>query len=117
MSRRYDALIFHDRGVEGGVETLAVDFEEVAELVRTRNPHNIGVSGDSRQRFTQLLGGELSSRLLVTGDLRTGFLEKRSPAEISVFNHVARVAYDIIGEAFSNKIIVPDVTTTDDLNW
>ena len=117
VSRRYGALIFHDRGDDGGVEALAVDFEEVAELVRARNPRNIGVSGDSRQRFTQLLGSELSSRLVVTRDLRTGFLEKRSPAEISVFNHVARVAYDIIGEAFSNKVIVPDVTTTDDLNW
>ncbi len=117
VSRRYDALVFYDRGGEDGVEALAVDFEDVAELVGARNPASIGVSEDSRQRFAQLLGSELSTRLVGTRDLRTGFLEKRSPAEISVFNHVARVAYDIIAEAFSNKVIVPDVTTTDDLNW
>ncbi len=117
VSRRYDALLFYDGGGAGRVEALAVDLEEVAELVRRRDPRSIGVSEGSRERFAEVLGGELASRLVVTRDLRTGFLEKRSPEEISVFNHVPRLAYDIIAEAFSSRVIVPDVTTTDDLNW
>lgn len=117
VSRRYGALIFYDREGEGVVEALAVDAEEVAEVVRARDPGSIGVSEDSRGRFARLLGADLSTRLVENEDLREGFLEKRSPEEISVFNHVARLAYDIIAEAFSNQVVVPDVTTTDDLNW
>ncbi len=117
VSRRYGALVFFDRGEEDGVESLAVDAEELAGIVRSRDPRRIGVSRDVSERFAGLLGSELASRFEVSRDLRTGFLEKRSPAEISVFHHVARLAYDIIAEAFSNRVIVPDVTTTDDLNW
>ncbi len=117
ISRRYGALVFYDRGEEDGVESLAVDAEELAGIVRSRDPRRIGVSRDVSERFAGLLGSELASRFEASRDLRTGFLEKRSPAEISVFHHVARLAYDIIAEAFSNRVIVPDVTTTDDLNW
>lgn len=117
ISRRYGALVFYDGEGAGGVEALAVDAEEVAEIVRARDPRVIGISEDSRDRFSRLLGPDLSTRLSENEDLRDGFLEKRSPEEISAFNHVARLAYDIIGEAFSNRVILPDVTTTDDLNW
>ena len=115
VSRRYDALIFVYGG--DGVEALAVDAEDVAEIVRSRAPQRIGISRASSEEFAELLGTEIAARFVVSRDLRTGFLEKRSPEEISVFNHVARVAYDVIAEAFSNRVVVPDVTTTDDLNW
>lgn len=117
ISDRADALVFYDRGGDAGVEHKALDREELAAFVQARGPARIGVSDDSRDQFAGVLGGELSARLVVDDNLRTGFLEKRSPEEISVFEHVARVAYDVIGEAFSNRVIVPDVTTTDDLNW
>jgi len=117
VSRRYDALVFFDRGENEGVEALAVDAEDVAAIVRSRAPERIGVSRSSSEEFAELLGTEMAARFVVSRDLRTGFLEKRSPEEISVFNHVARLAYDIIAEAFSNQVVVPDVTTTDDLNW
>jgi len=109
--------VFYDAEGEGVVEALAIDGNEVAEIVRARDPRSIGISEESRERFARLLGPELSSRLSENENLREGFLEKRSPEEISVFNHVARLAYDIIAEAFSNRVVVPDVTTTDDLNW
>jgi Xaa-Pro aminopeptidase len=117
ISQRVDALVFYDRGGDAGVEHLALDRAELAALVRNRDPARIGVSDDSHDQFAALLGDALAARLVVDNDLRTGFLEKRSPEEISVFQHVARVAYDVIAQAFSNRVIVPDVTTTDDLNW
>jgi len=117
VSRRYDALVFFERSEGPGVESMALDAEELVALVRDLDPQRIGLSRDSSDRFGELLGNETAARFVVDRDLRTGFLEKRSPEEISVFHHVARVAYDIIAEAFSNRVIVPDVTTTDDLNW
>ncbi len=117
VAPQYDVLIFHDQGDGEGIEEFAVDMDEVADIVERCDPEKIGVSEDSRERFTEALGSGMASRFVSSRDLSTGFLEKRSPEEISVFHHVARVAYDIIVEAFSNKVVVPDVTTLDDLNW
>lgn len=117
VSRRYDALVFFDRGEGPGIDNMAVDEDELVALVQDLDPQRIGLSRDSSRRFAELLGNEMATRFIIDRDLRTGFLEKRSPEEISVFHHVARVAYDVIAEAFSNRVIVPDVTTTDDLNW
>ena len=114
---QYEVLIFYDRGVVEGVEEFAVDMDEVAGIVQRRNPQKIGVGRSAREDFSAAIGEDFASLLVMTGDLQKGFLEKRSPDEISAFHHVARVAYDIIGEAFSNKVIIPDVTTTDDVNW
>jgi Xaa-Pro aminopeptidase len=37
--------------------------------------------------------------------------------ELSVYRHVCGIAHDIIREFFSNKVIIPDVTTTQDVVW
>lgn len=117
VATRYGALIFYDKGDGREIEEFAVGIEEVANIVKPLNPQKIGVAEDSREYFEKSLGSGMASRFVSSEDLRTGFLEKRSPEEISVFHHAARVAYDVIAEAFSNKVVVPDVTTTDDLNW
>jgi len=117
VNTRSAALVFYDRGGDEGVEEIIVGRGDLAEIVSSRDPQKIGMGENASGRFTESLGSELASRFVVTDDLRTGFLEKRSPDEISTFHHAARVAYDIIGEAFSNAVIVPDVTTTDDVNW
>ena len=85
VAPRYNALIFYDRGSEEGVEEFAVGIEDVAGIVRSRDPRKISISASSQERFSEILGSSLTSRLVVTRDLRTGFLEKRSPEEISVF--------------------------------
>lgn len=36
---------------------------------------------------------------------------------ISVYGHVQRIANEMITDAYSNRVVTPDVTTTNDLNW
>jgi Xaa-Pro aminopeptidase len=43
--------------------------------------------------------------------------ETRSPRELSIYRHLAGIGHDLIREFFSNQVIVPDVTTTDDVRW
>ncbi len=117
IAPRCDALIFYDNGTEKGIEEFTVDFEAVADIVKKCNPQKVAVAEDSHRTFEEILVDKWVSKFVSSEPLSTGFLEKRSREEISVFHHVARVAYDIIAEAFSNKVVVPDVTTTDDLNW
>jgi hypothetical protein len=121
-------------GMEGWYKGTWVDkkkkqFESLAEVVRTLSPKKIGINisddwafGDGltaslKAQLEKALGPELSSRLVSAENLCIGWLESRSPQEMSVYRHICGIAHDIIGEFFSNKVITPDVTTVDDVVW
>ena len=103
--------------------------ENIAEFIKKKNPKKIGINVSSnwahadglsaslKEELTAALGPELSSRLVSAERLCTGWLEARSPQEISIYRHLSGVAHDIIAEFFSNKVITPDVTTVDDVKW
>jgi len=147
-ARRTSILIFHDLGLEKGVERLSgssfgmqgwykgtwIDkkkkqFESLAEVIRARNPKKIGINtsefwafGDGltaslKAKLEKALGPELTSRFVSAENLCVGWLETRSPQEMSVYRHICGIAHDVIGEFFSNEVITPDVTTTDDVVW
>jgi len=104
-------------------------FERLAEFIREAAPQRIGVGisrvwayGDGlsvsiRDRLVEALGTELSGRLVSAEHLAVGWLETRSPMEISAYRYVAGIAHDLIREFYSNRVIVPEVTTTDDVVW
>ena len=52
VSQRYDALIFIDKGTDQGVESLAIDASEVADLINSHDPSHIGVSPVSYTHLT-----------------------------------------------------------------
>ncbi|MEO1081051.1 MAG: M24 family metallopeptidase [Pseudomonadota bacterium] len=145
-SRRRTILVFHDRGEELGVEALSVgrfnyqglytvvpthneeQFEGLRALVEERNPRRIGVNMSERwnhadgltavQRdalFAALDG--YTNRIVSAEMLVVGWLETRLPEETDAYRHIMRVAHSIIGRAFSNEVIVPGVTTANDVRW
>ena len=104
-------------------------FESLAEVIKSRNPRRIGIdvssdwafgdglSASLRDKLEQALGPDYSSRLVSADRICVGWLETRSPQELSVYRHIGGIAHDMIAEFYSNKIITPDVTTTDDVVW
>ncbi len=104
-------------------------FESLAEVIKSRKPRKIGINvsedwafGDGlsaslKAKLEKALGPEYSSRFVSAERLCVGWLETRSPQELSVYRHIAGIAHDIIGEFFSNRVITPDVTTTEDVVW
>lgn len=76
-----------------------------------------GLSASFKARLVKALGSEYSSRLVSAENLCVGWLETRSPRELSLYRHICGIAHDVISEFFSNKVIVPDATTTDDVVW
>lgn len=116
ISERYEAMILIDKG-EKGIEELTAGFDELEKIIKSKKPRRIAIADDASDELKNILSKKLVSKFYNSEDLRTGFLESRTPEELSVFEHVCRVAYEVIAEAFSNKVIIPDVTTTDDLNW
>ncbi len=104
-------------------------FESLAETIKAMNPRKIGIEtsplwgyGDHltsglKDKLVGALGPEYSQRLVSADRLCVGWLETRSPQELSIYRHICGISHDIIAEFFSNKVIVPDVTTTEDVEW
>lgn len=104
-------------------------FESLAETIKKMNPKKIGINtsplwgyGDHltaglKDKLVSALGPEYSQRLVSADRLCVGWLETRSPQELSVYRHVCGISHDLIAEFFSNRVIVPDITTTEDVEW
>jgi Xaa-Pro aminopeptidase len=146
-SRRRTILVFFDRGGDKGVEHLSIgrfDYDGLFTLERTdndgqwaglkrvveaRNPKAIGIdvsenyshadglSANERDNLMKALGPAFGSRVKSAEMLAVGWLESKLPDETDAYRHVMRVAHQVIAEAFSNQVVVPGVTTNEDLAW
>jgi Xaa-Pro aminopeptidase len=111
------------------VDKKKPQFESLAEFIKQRDPKKIGINvssswafGDGlsvelKKKLEYALGPELSSRIVSAENLCVGWLESRSPMELSAYRHICGIAHDVIAEFFSNKVITPDITTTEDVVW
>lgn len=104
-------------------------WQALAKAVKARDPRRIGIdesevfafgdglSATMKKRLVQALGPEYAKRLVSAERLAVGWLERRLPEEIEVYDHICAVAHAIIAEAFSREVITPGVTTTADVEW
>jgi len=111
------------------VDKTKKQFESLAEVIAKLDPQKIGINvsehwafGDGlsaglREQLEEALGPEFSSRLVSAENLCIGWLETRSPQELSVYRHIAGIAHDIISKFYSNRVITPGITTTEDVVW
>jgi hypothetical protein len=109
-------LFFYDTGDE--IEYIAPqNYDEITGLVRERDPKNIAISRNGSEDMKKALGSKYASRTVDSWTLGVRWLETNSPGQISIYRFVQGLANDIIAMGYSNAVIVPDITTTDDLNW
>jgi len=110
-------------------------FTVVADYIKKHNPkkiginyaehwdyhddfsHGTGLSAFHKVKLEQALGSKISKKLVSAEKLCIGWLETRSPQELSLYRHICGIAHDLIGEFFSNKVITPDVSTPEDVKW
>jgi Xaa-Pro aminopeptidase len=102
---------------------------KLAEVVRERNPKVIGINesdednyGDGltaslRARLAAAIGPEYARRLKPAERVAVRVLERRTAEELTLYPQMMAIAHAIIAEAFSNQVITPGVTTTDDVVW
>lgn len=109
-------LMFLDDGISTEYIELK-DYDHITEIVKNRDPRKIAIGQHRNERMLEALGQKYASRSVDSWTIGIRWLETMSPEQISVYRHVQRVANEIIAEAFSNRVVIPDVTTTDDLNW
>ena len=144
---RLQILVFHDRGAAGferfsvnfrqmGEWYKSVwdpskmdQWARLAEVVRERNPKVIGIdespedqygdglSASLKAQLVKAIGPEYAKRLKSAERVAVRVLERRTPDELILYPQVVAIAHAIIAEAFSNQVITPGVTTTDDVVW
>lgn len=99
------------------------------EIVEARDPKRIGINigpvqwaagGLTHNLYKQLvdvLPKKYVERLCSAEALTTRWLATLTEEEIGLYEHIAQVAHALITECFSRKVIIPGITTTDDLVW
>ncbi len=100
-----------------------------ARIVRERVPRTIavnishdhnfadGLSAGEWEQMQAALGAELLSRVVRRERLAIDYLSLRTPSMLPTYRRMQEVAHEIIATAFSNAVITPGVTTTQDVVW
>ncbi len=129
-------------GSQGGVYTVYRDPElETRELwgqgqwallrklIEDRKPSTIAVNVSENHAFSDglsvagrdllldALGEKWQMRLVRAELLPLDYLAIRIPAMIPVYQSMMEIVHELIGRAFSNEVVVPGETTTDDVVW
>jgi Xaa-Pro aminopeptidase len=101
----------------------------LAEIIKEKNPQKIGINksahfghadGISSYHYDLLMQSipkDFQTRVVSAEGLAVGWLETRTDSELAVYQQIVRIAHQIIREGFSDQIIQPGVTTTDDVVW
>lgn len=104
-------------------------WKALADLIASRNPKKIGINksltfaladGLSATHYDQLIAAlspTLQKRVVNAENLAVGWLETRTESEMIVYQNIVRIAHQIIAEGFSEKVIQPGITTTEDVVW
>ncbi|MDN7124914.1 M24 family metallopeptidase [Pseudidiomarina sp. 1APP75-32.1] len=108
---------------------LDQQWQALADLIAERNPQRIGINVSRdwpvadglthglQERLREVLSADLQQRLVSAEELVVRWVETRTPQEVAVYPQVVALARGVIAEAFSNKVITPGVTTTEDVAW
>jgi hypothetical protein len=76
-----------------------------------------GITATEYEEFSQALAKQTKTRLVSSEKLAIAWLETRSEMEMQVYPNLINLGHQVIAQAFSNQVVEPGVTTTDDIVW
>ncbi len=104
-------------------------WDALVDIIVSRNPQKIGINtsehfahadGLDHTHYDMLmkkLPPAFKSKVVSAEPLAVGWMETRTEKEMQIYPKLVSITHDIIAEGFSNKVVTPGVTTTDDLVW
>jgi len=119
---------FRDPDVEGRELWGQGQWRLLRKLVEDRQPATIGInvshvtafadglSASERESFEAALG-PWRSRIVRAERLPVDYMSVRLPEMLPTYQLMMRTAHAIIATAFSNEVITPGTTTTEDVVW
>ncbi|MEP7116536.1 MAG: M24 family metallopeptidase [Acidobacteriota bacterium] len=145
-SRRRTILVFVNPGGGKPVERYSIgrDYDQLYTVIQTTNDgqwqglrtlveqkdpkvigidesefwnHADGITATEKRLLLLALGDKYAARVKSAEMLAVGWLEHKIPDELAGYRHVMQVAHLVINEAFSNRVVTPGKTTTEDVVW
>jgi Xaa-Pro aminopeptidase len=104
-------------------------WDALVDLIKTRNPKKIGINTSlhfahadglnvtEHQEFLNKLPKQFHSKVTSAENLAIRWLETRTDREMQIYPQLVNVTHKIIEEGFSEKVITPGITTTEDVVW
>lgn len=104
-------------------------YRALAALVADKDPEKIGINvsdtfafGDgltasSLQNIKDALPSRYENRLEGAERLAVGWLERRTPDEMEVYEGLCELVHGLIARAFSSEVIHPGITRNEDVVW
>jgi hypothetical protein len=102
---------------------------QLSKIISEKNPKKIGVNkapyyghadgltSNDYDHLIKSLDPKLQSRVTSAEKLAVSWLETRTDKEMVIYPQICRIAHEIIADGFSEAVIQPGVTTTDDVVW
>jgi|TARA_B110000037_G_scaffold7043_1_gene7555 Xaa-Pro aminopeptidase len=104
-------------------------WKALSAIIAERNPTKIGINYSKHfaladglvktdyEELVENLPDSLTSKLVSAEKLAIAWLETRTDKEMKLFRKLVKTTHDIIDVAFSEKVIEPGKTTTEDVVW
>ena len=101
----------------------------LAEIIEEKQPQKIGlnysdyygqadgITYSEYKAFEKAIAKKYQSRIVSAEKLAVSWLETRTASEMVIYQQIVKIAHEIIAEGFSDRVIQPGVTTTDDVVW
>ncbi|WP_445747523.1 M24 family metallopeptidase [Polaribacter sp.] len=98
-------------------------------IIKEKNPNKIGLNFSKHfaladglvktdyEEFLENLPLEYHSKIVSAENLAIAWIETRTQKEMALYKNLVKITHDIIDEAFSEKVIKPGITTTEDVVW
>ncbi|MEO6315125.1 MAG: M24 family metallopeptidase [Chitinophagaceae bacterium] len=104
-------------------------WDALIDLIATRKPSKIALNtsadfahadGLDHTDYTELMNklpAIWKAKVVSAEKLAVGWMETRTAREMQVYPQLVNATHKIIEEGFSEKVITPGITTTDDVEW
>ena len=104
-------------------------WQALYQIIEERDPEKIGLNfsedfnisdGLVKTDYEGFISGlpeEYQEKVVSAENLAVAWIETRTDLEMELYKDLVAITKEIIGEAFSNKVIEPGKTTSDDVVW
>ncbi|HEY0491095.1 MAG TPA: M24 family metallopeptidase [Telluria sp.] len=104
-------------------------WDALADLIKTRSPDKIGINTSAAYghadgmdqtdyaEFMRTLPAGYKNKVVSAEKLAVMWLESRSEREMQLYPQLVNATHKMIATGFSERVITPGVTTTEDVEW
>ena len=104
-------------------------WDSLVKLIKQKKPNKVavnksqhfaladGITATEYSEFITALTKQSNTHVVSSEKLAIAWLETRSELEMQVYPDLIALGHQVIAEAFSNQVVTPGKTTTDDVVW